>query len=251
MLRKIPGLRAATALAMFGALAAQSASAASGQAPVVVELFTSQGCSSCPPADEFLGELAMRDDVLALAYHVDYWDYIGWKDPFASADFTQRQRDYQGSLGTHMVYTPQMVIDGKFDAVGSRRSEVGRIILESAAHAKIPIAIDAAPSGELIAHIPAATIDLSDPAVVWMVRFDAKHVTEVGRGENSGATLTDYNVVRELRQMGEWTGAALDVPLGVRKEDLSSSGCAVIVQGHGLGPVIGAAVIRPDPGSGS
>ncbi|MGH6931333.1 MAG: DUF1223 domain-containing protein [Dongiaceae bacterium] len=241
----------AAALVALGASNGQATPPESSQTPVVVELFTSQGCSSCPPADAFLGELASQDNVLALGFHVDYWDYIGWKDLFASPEFTRRQRDYQRSLGTRVVYTPQMVIDGQIDAVGSRKGDVRRAIAESAARVKIPVAIDALESGELVARIPAAAGDLAEGAVVWLVRFDGKHVTAVKRGENTGATLTDYNVVRELRQLGEWTGVAVDLPLGIRRDEMGDSGCAVIVQSGSTGPIIGAAAIRPNPGGGS
>src|SRR6059036_991639 len=104
--------------------AAAPGRAADNRPPVVVELFTSEGCSSCPPADAFLGELAQRPDIVALAFHVDYWDYIGWKDPYASPLTTQRQHDYAAALHLHMVYTPQMVVDGRADVVGSERSDV-------------------------------------------------------------------------------------------------------------------------------
>ena len=96
--------------------------------PTVVELFTSQGCHSCPPADAYLGVLSGRDDIIALAHHVDYWNYIGWKDPFSSPQATERQHSYARAMRKRSVYTPQMVIDGRYDAVGSRRSQVDRAI---------------------------------------------------------------------------------------------------------------------------
>jgi hypothetical protein len=235
----------------MSATTTQAESTNSGQTPVVVELFTSQGCSSCPPADAFLGELVGEGNVLALAYHVDYWDYIGWKDPFASPEFTQRQHDYKRSLGTRMIYTPQMVVDGQIDVVGSHRAAVRSAIVQSAARVKFPISIDADGSGELLARLPATADAIAEDAVVWLIRFDGKHETAIKRGENSGATLTDYNVVRDMRQLGEWTGQAIDLPLGIRKDELGTGGCAVIVQNGPTGPVIGAAVIPANPEGGS
>ena len=108
---------------------------------VVVELFTSQGCSSCPPADKFLTDLMARDDVLPLSLHVDYWDYIGWKDPFASPLFTNRQRQYASVMALRYVYTPQMVIQGVYQAVGSRRSEVLEMIEQAKAIVQVPISL--------------------------------------------------------------------------------------------------------------
>src|SRR5262245_26742443 len=109
-------VRLASALAAAG-MALTFAGAPAAADPVLVELFTSQGCSSCPPADLYLGELAQRTDVVALAFHVDYWDYIGWRDKFAKPEYTKRQKDYVDALEVRMVYTPQMVVDGRFEAV--------------------------------------------------------------------------------------------------------------------------------------
>src|SRR5215831_16018900 len=121
-------LAAPLMLAAAGLCLRASAGDAPPAGPVLVELFTSQGCSSCPPADQLLGELARRPDVVAIGFHVDYWDYIGWKDPYAGPWATKRQRSYAHSLGLHMVYTPQVVVDGGADAVGSDRAAIDRLI---------------------------------------------------------------------------------------------------------------------------
>jgi hypothetical protein len=210
-------------------------------APVVVELFTSQGCNSCPPADAFLGELAQRTDLIALAFHVDYWNYIGWEDPFSSPEATQRQRDYARSLGLASVYTPSMVIDGSADAVGSDRAKVNRAIVAAGQHPKTPIAIAAGPGGGWRVTIPTAKVD--QPATVWLALYDRQHVTPVKRGENAGATLTDYNIVREFRRIGQWDGTQLDLPLDIGAIDLADRGVAVIVQAGGAGAILGAAVL--------
>ena len=137
---------AASLINWQGAGAANAGSTRSGGHPVVVELFTSQGCYSCPPADRFIGELKGRADVIALAFHIDYWDYIGWKDPFAIPAHTARQRSYGKTLGLWSIYTPQMVIDGRLEGVGSRTSEISEKIdqvnaMSLAERVSIPVSV--------------------------------------------------------------------------------------------------------------
>jgi len=213
--------------------------------PVVVELYTSQGCSSCPPADALLGELAKEPGVLALSFHVDYWDYIGWKDPFAAAQYTNRQRDYAAKLGLRYVYTPQMVIDGRHDAVGSNRRAVTRAISESAETAPaVTVTLDAENGGR--AMLSAGTAPAGG-ATVWLVTFDDDHDTAVERGENRGHSLHNSNVVRELTALGTWTGEAKEFPLDLAAARAAGrGGCAVIVQDGRGGPVIGAAMFDLD-----
>lgn len=220
------------------------------QRPVVVELFTSQGCSSCPPADDLLGELAGQPGVLALSFHVDYWDYIGWKDPFASAQYTERQRDYAAKLGLRYVYTPQMVIDGLYDAVGSNRRAVTRTIEESAAAAEpvVVVSLDPENGGQVMLSEGAAP---AGGATVWLITFDDRLETQVARGENGGRDLANFNVVRELRPLGTWTGEAKTFPLDLAAARADGrGGCAVMVQQGRGGPILGAAVIDLDGESG-
>jgi hypothetical protein len=216
------------------------AAAAATTAPVVVELFTSQGCSSCPPAEAFLGELADENGIIALEMHVDYWDYIGWADPFASPQMTERQRDYASHLDLPYVYTPQMVIDGQRNAVGSNRQEVRTAIGESILHGK-PLAIDYIEAdGDKIV-IPAGESP-DGGATVWLAAYDGLHETAVERGENSGRRLKNRNVVRELVELGHWTGERLEIPVDM--EEMAArgrSGCAVLVQQGRTGPILGAA----------
>jgi len=213
--------------------------------PVVVELFTSQGCNSCPPADALLGELARDPGVLALSFHVDYWDYIGWKDPFGSAQHTERQRDYMSSLGLRYVYTPQMVIDGRHDAVGSNRRAVTRAITESKETAPaVSVDLTGENGGEV--RLSAGTAP-EGGATVWLVTFDDAHKTEVPRGENRGRNLANYNVVRELRPLGTWTGEAKTYPLDfATAREKGRGGCGIIVQQGRGGPIIGAAMFDLD-----
>jgi hypothetical protein len=234
-------LLAAAGAAAMGAAAAR----AQDKAPVVVELFTSEGCSSCPPADAFLGELAQRPDVVPLAFHVDYWDYIGWKDPYASAAFTQRQHDYKAALGLHMVYTPQMIVDGRADVVGSERGDVEAAIGKAAAGPKLGVSIEKDAGGAYRVMIPAAAPPAGGPATVWLALFDSERSTPVKRGENGGRTLKEYNIVREWRQIATWDGGALSLPLAMSGTP-AQDGCAIIVQAGPTGPILGAAIMKLD-----
>ena len=202
--------------------------------PVLVELFTSQGCSSCPPADAFLGELAARQDVVALSFHVDYWNYIGWKDPFATSWATQRQREYGRTLGQRYVYTPEIVVDGAAHAAGSDRDEVERLIAEAEARPG-PVVEAERNADEIRIRIGAG----KGEGTVWLVRFDPEHVTRIERGENGGRTLRNFNVVRGMTKLGTWSGEPLDL-----RAEPGPVGCAVIVQDEGSGKVAGAAVVR-------
>lgn len=210
---------------------------------VLVELFTSQGCSSCPPADAFLAELAKRPDVLALSYHVDYWNYIGWIDPFSSPAATRRQRDYEKSLGLRVVYTPQMVIDGRRDAVGSHRDTVEQAIAAAASlpHVALAIAGDLASGYRLV--LPATALDA--PARIRLVLYDRSHETTVTRGENAGRAIENRNVVRDIVDLAAWDGDAVEIPLALDPAlSAGRDGCAVIVQSGDAGPVLGAAAIE-------
>ena len=211
----------------------------------VVELFTSQGCSSCPPADAFLGELAEREGVLALSFHVDYWDYIGWKDIFADSAYTRRQREYAKNLGLRYVYTPQMVIQGSVHVTGSDRSAVIERIEHFKGTKQVPVTLRHETSGRLVVSIAAAPEPAE--AAVWMVVYDDAHATEVRRGENRGRTLVDRNVVRGLHRIGTWTGEALNLRVGLSGLTADpGDGCAVLLQSIATGQVLGAAKLALD-----
>lgn len=214
--------------------------------PVVVELFTSQGCSSCPPADALLGELAEQPGVIALAHHVDYWDYIGWKDPFARPEATKRQRRYSEKLGARFIYTPQMVIDGQIDVVGSRRTQViSSLVTAQTTGKSLAIEIDGRASAATV-RIPAGDLP-AEPATVWLAVFDDEHRTDVQRGENSGQELVDANVVREFVSIGTWNGEALELSVDLAAAIADGrDGCAVIVQEGGVGRILGAALMELD-----
>ena len=226
------------AAASIAAAGVDRTASAADEAPVVVELFTSQGCNTCPPADAYLGELAKRRDVIALSLHVDYWDYIGWKDPYAITVATQRQRAYASQFGKGFVYTPQMVVDGAAEAVGSHRAVVAREIESARAVAgKFAVHIVYKGNDTMTVSLPAAPAG-GKTATVWLVMFDGTHTTDIERGENGGKKLTYYNVVREFRAIGTWSGKAMTIP--VKAEDEGRAGCAVLVQVDGTGRIIGA-----------
>ncbi len=235
-------LAAALVLAPVAMAAEQSAPENSqGRSLTVVELFTSQGCSSCPPADAFLGELAKRDDILALSVHVDYWDYIGWKDVFASPRNTQRQRDYAAKLRLRYVYTPQMVIQGADHATGSDRSKVWAKIKKAAKTKRVPVAISRV-GGKIRITVPGA--HTTDKAAVWLAVYGSEMETKIKRGENAGRTIVYHNVVRDMTRVGTWSGQPLDIPTGIDGMGAKGrDGCAVILQSLKTGRILGAARI--------
>ena len=174
------------------------APAAAGERPIMVELFTSEGCSSCPPADALLAELASRPDVLALSFHVDYWDRLGWKDPFSSREATERQNRYATLLDLATVYTPQIVVDGRWQAVGSDRADVERA-LDRARRSRneVPVTL-ALNHGQAQVKLGPGS---NGAAAILLIGFDRRHVTAVKRGENSGRTLAHVDVVRGIEEL--------------------------------------------------
>ena len=204
------GLRVALRVWAMGLLPL-SATAAWAQPPVVIELFTSQGCSSCPPADAVLTDLArQRPDVLPLAFHVTYWNDLGWKDPFSFDAATLRQEAYARSLGGEL-YTPEMVVNGSRGFVGSRRAEALSQIADAMQGAAPAIPISLTRAGPVLT---AAVGAGAGDAQVLLVGFDPEHQTSVGRGENGGRRLLESNIVRSLTAMGRWTGSSADFRLG-------------------------------------
>jgi hypothetical protein len=204
--------------------------------PAVVELFTSEGCSSCPPAEAYLGELGQRPDVLALALHVDYWDDLGWRDRFSLSDATSRQKAYAASLKLPSPYTPQMVIDGQADFVGSDRRSIDRTLDAARTGVTVRLALH---DGLVLAQIDAqAQAGSSD---VLLVAYRREAVSAIGRGENAGRTLTESNIVRGLRPLGRYTGSAQTYTASVAALPVDATDIAVLVQAPGQGRIIGAA----------
>jgi hypothetical protein len=235
LLRRLAVSAAGFVLAGSTAQAATSATHAATERPVLIELFTSQGCNSCPPADALLGELARRPGVLALAFHVDYWNGLGWSDPFSSKLWTARQNDYAQRLGKRSIYTPQLVVDGAEDVVGSNRADVAALIAAAQRRAATGPSIETATddAGKRTVRLGAGPVER---ATVWLAGYDRSHVTPVGRGENGGRTLTEYQVVRSLVRLGDWTGAAAQYAL----PDMDAEGAILFVQPDQPGPMLAA-----------
>lgn len=233
---------ATTMAALTGGLA-DSRAAEDGATPTVVELFTSQGCSSCPPADRLLAEMAGEDNVVALAFHVNYWDRLGWPDRFATQWGTDRQNAYSRSFRGY-AYTPQMVIDGSIDAVGSRYSEVANAMLKSRNRSadKIPVGLDwKSAEGVLTVSLP----DRPAPAGtgVWLVRYIGARQTEVRRGENTGKTLLEANIVQSMDLLGPWPAGGGEFVARLAPPYAAGDGIAVLVQARGPGAILGAAKV--------
>ncbi|HXC27804.1 MAG TPA: DUF1223 domain-containing protein [Stellaceae bacterium] len=217
------------------ALLLSSVAAAAETRPVVVELFTSQGCSSCPPADKLLGELAQRGNVIALGYHITYWDGAQWHDPLSLREATERQQAYDETLTRGQIYTPQMVIEGTEDVVGSERS----LVLAALDKAK-PVAaasVTFAPDRRSVT-IGAGAAPAG--AGVLLARYVLRRATEVKGGENAGHAAVDVNAVTSLKMIGEWAGKAESLPIEPPRD---GEGLALLVQSPD-GRFLGAASIE-------
>ena len=233
----------ATALATT-ALAAGNSSMAGPKRQVVLELFTSQGCSSCPPADALLGRLADRKDVLALSLPVTYWDMLGWKDTLASEANTRRQKAYAQTMGRGGIYTPQMIVDGTSDVVGGREAQVESAIVARIADMRaVPVTLSATPATLHIA-IGAGAERNGDEATIWLFHILSRTIVHIASGENEGRSIGYRNIVRDVKSIGVWKGQALSLDLP--RSDMISAphdAEAVLVQDGGYGRVIGAGYI--------
>jgi hypothetical protein len=239
------GRAAGAASALVVALGLAASTAAWSAAPkTVIELFTSQGCYSCPPADAFLGELTKRDDVIALTLPVDYWDYLGWKDTFGSPAHSKRQSDYARQRGDRKVYTPQMVFNGKRHAVGSRRGDVLRALKEENSVATtnwVDVTLKSDDNSIMVSAGDFAGQGTAPDATIWLLLSTKAETVAIERGENRGKTLTYHNVVRQMVPIGAWHGESIEVELP--KSDLMEGydGCTAILQVNGAGQILGAA----------
>lgn len=229
-----------TATLIASAWIALTTAVSAADRPVVVELYTSQGCSSCPPADAYFHDkLAGRDDVIALALHVDYWDYLGWKDEFASPANTKRQRDYARAAGHRTVYTPQMIIGGRDHVVGNHPYEVMDLI-DAHMKSKAPVDLSIERNGNRVS-INAETGQDLGPMVVQIVRYRPGAEVSIKRGENAGRVLRYANIVEDWDVVTEWDGKA---PLKTKATARGDLPVVVLVQAEGHGPILAAARLR-------
>ncbi len=220
--------------------------------PVLLELFTSQGCSDCPAADQLVTELAGRNDVIALSLPITYWDILGWKDTFATDANTKRQKSYATTMNRSAIYTPQMIIDGRLDVVGNQRDRVMQAIATRVSAVprefSVPIALRKI-SNRIEIAIPKIKTVQKNAAAIWVMRTLDQGSVKIGDGENRNRQLTYTNVVRDLQRAGEWTGDAMKIDIPANPVKLKFDGVVVILQAQDYGPVLGAAVLRtsPDP----
>lgn len=210
--------------------------ALSGDRVVVVELYTSQGCSSCPPADALMRELADRDDLIALSLHVDYWDYIGWQDSFAQPRHSKRQRSYALAMGEKMVYTPQIIVDGHTALIGSNTAGV-RDAIKAAQTQDHVIDLEAEREGSVLT-VSARATEAAGPVDVFVVQYIPEATVTIERGENAGKTILYANTVTDWRYFGTWNGRS-DLSLMVPVD--GDMPVAIVMQAQGFGPVLAAA----------
>lgn len=211
----------------------------------VIELFTSQGCSSCPPADKLIGELSADPTILAMSLAIDYWDYLGWRDTLALAGHTRRQRAYAHARHDREVYTPQAVVNGTTHVLGSDKAAIERAIAQtqkSAGLLALPVTLKVA-NGEFVVSVPSGSAEHGE---VWLCPISTAVSVEIGRGENSGRTITYHNVVRQWIKVGDWSGKGETWHVPLAKVTASKIDRVAVVVQRGVaaspGLMLGAAI---------
>jgi hypothetical protein len=213
-----------TSASVFFAAGLFLVSPASAEPRAVVELFTSQGCSSCPEADKLIGELAKDANVIAVSLPIDYWDYLGWKDTLADPKFSARQKAYSKVRGDRQVYTPQVVVNGKVHALGNDRESIERAISDSSKAGvvmSVPVKVSVA-KGQLTVSVPESAAGEHSAGEVWICSVAKEVPVAIGRGENRGKELVYHNVVRNWLKVGDWNGKAATWTVPI--ENLNSQG---------------------------
>jgi len=241
------GRRVTPALLIAGLVIASVMTARAGELRAVLELFTSQGCSSCPPADRLVGQLANDPSLVALSVPIDYWDYLGWRDTLASSGHSARQRAYARVRGDGQVYTPQIVVNGAADALGSDQTAVERAIVQTDRKAgvmSLPVLLSTS-DGTLGINISSAD-NVQAPAEVWLCPLTKVVAVAIGRGENRGRTITYHNVVRNWLKLGSVNGvqSSWNVPLSQIKAEGIDAAAVMVQEGTHDKPgiILGAAL---------
>ena len=252
--------RIAAALVVFGlaVIRVTPLAAEMPAAPIVVELFTSQSCSSCPPAEAYLGKLAGWPDLVALEFHVDYWNDLvdgaagRWTDVHSDPAYTARQRVYAGRLPSSFggVYTPQMVIDGRFQAVGTRAREVEAAIAAARQSPHLALTLATLDAGKTELRVSGGAAVMDRVADIWLVRFRTRAETKIRAGENRGKTLVNHHIVTDMTRLGGWVLDRSSIILDSVSHGLDS-GCAVLVQAPEQGPILGASMCPKGAGQAS
>lgn len=246
--------RQAWLIPLFGIVMAAAGTALAGSDHPVIELFTSQGCSSCPAADRLFKSYAERDDVVALSYNVDYWDYLGWKDTLARPEFSERQRAYASQRGDGAVYTPQIVVNGLAHAIGSRSEQIKLALAKtraSLAGRHVTIKVELPGNDLLIISVDATATPPEKPATIWIASVRPEVTVKIRRGENRGKSVTYHNVVRELSAVGMWSGGQTTLKLQKHPYLVGpAKRCAVFVQSS-AGAILGARWLTLADGTGT
>jgi hypothetical protein len=231
-----------------------SAQAAQDCPRAVLELFTSQGCSSCPEADRIVGELAEDQSLVVLSFPVTYWDYLGWKDTLARPEFTERQRAYASERKDRAVYTPQMIVNGREHVIGSDKVALTKAIDRQTDAGRTPdVPMELVQENDaIIARVGGSPAGMG-AAILWLVQFDRKDRVEIKRGENRDRLVTYTNVVRQMQPIGRWKGQAMtvDLPANDLLKD-NNRGVALLLQAEAEGrpgAILGAAVLHSKPGT--
>lgn len=227
-------------------VAAQPACAQSVSQPkTVLELFTSQGCSSCPAADKLMGKLAARRDIIALSLPVHYWDYLGWKDTLANPKNGDRQRAYAAKRGDREVYTPQMVVNGLSDVVGSDAAKIDAAIERTSNALRgslVPVAVRMSDEKLIIEAGAAPPNGKYTAGTLWLATVTKEVEVSIRRGENAGKKVDYFNVVRELTRVGAWKGEAVTYTVPAEKaQEEEADLCVLLLQADETGAIIGAA----------
>jgi hypothetical protein len=220
---------------LASALLVAAAASPAQPPPVVLELFTSEGCNTCPPAEAYLGTVSARADVLALAFHVDYWDSLGWRDRFALSQAAERQKIYARNFHRSSVYTPQLVIDGRSDPIGSYAAAVASALGRRPDGVPLMLAVRA---GTLRVDVGARAD--GPPSDVLLIAYLHHAVSAIGNGENAGRTLEEFNIVRAIRALGSWSGEPRSFDVALASLPTDATDAAVLVQPSGQAPIIGA-----------